>query len=133
MCIYKMTTSILEQEYNEPDRPYSQTELQYNRDKVLHALRVGSTRAHHLKCDHFYCVKDNGRKEKEIKEANSGDVGNCSVCWKFNKTPRHLKARARVLINSFHMTCFEPSKYMSYEDVDIEIIFYKWLYEEFNQ
>ncbi len=127
-----MTTSILEQEYIEPERPYSQRELQYNREKMFRTLRIGTVRAHHKKCDHFYCVKEHGRKEKEIKDANSGDVGNCSVCWKFNKTPRNLKTRARSLLNSYGSRYFETPSYLTYDDVDMENIFYKWLYEEFN-
>lgn len=127
-----MTTSILDQEYIEPDRPYSQKELQHNRNKLFRVLRVGSIRAHHKKCDHFYLVKNNGRKEKEIKEAESGDIGNCSVCWKFNKTPRHLKTKARGLIDSYGKRCFNKPTYLSYDDVDVETVFYKWLYEENN-
>lgn len=127
-----MTTSILDQDYVKPERPYSQRELQYNRQKVLRTLRVGKVRAHHKRCDHFYYVKEHGRKEKEIKEAKSGDVGNCSVCWKFNRTPRNLKTNARNLINSYCTQFFEPPACLTYENVDLEIVFYNWLYEEFN-
>lgn len=127
-----MTTSILEQEYLKPDRPYSQRELQYNREKVLRTLRIGKVRAHHKRCDHFYYVKENGRKEKDIKEAKSGDVGNCSVCWKFNKTVRHLKTPARNLINSYCSVFFDQPTCLTYENVDLETVFYKWLYQEVN-
>lgn len=127
-----MATSILEQEYVEPDRPYSQKELQYNRDRVFKTLRIGSVRAYHKRCNHFYYVKEHGRKEKEIKEAQSEDVGNCSVCWKFNKTPRHLKTRARNLIAEYGTRFFETPTYLTYDDVDLETVYYKWLYEEFN-
>jgi hypothetical protein len=127
-----MTTSILEQEYLTPDRPYSQRELQYNREKVLRTLRIGKVRAYHQKCDHFYYVKENGRKENEIKEAKSGDVGNCSVCWKFNKTSRQLKQRVRKLINSYCLSCFDQPTCLTYENVDLETVFYRWLYEEVN-
>ena len=127
-----MSTSILEQEYEEPDRPYSQRELQYNRNIVFRTLRVGAVRAHHKRCDHFYFVKEHGRKEKEIKEANSGDVGNCSVCWKFNKTPGHLKTRARNLTKAYGTRFFDPPTYLTFDDVDLETVYYKWLYEEFN-
>jgi hypothetical protein len=127
-----MTTSILEQDYITPSRPYSQKELQYNRDMVFRTLRIGPTRAHHKKCDHFYYVKENGRKEKEIKDAKSSDVGNCSVCWKFNKTPRHLSDVARNMINEYQKRFYEAPTYLSYENVDLEMIFVKWLYEEVN-
>jgi hypothetical protein len=129
MYKYKMTTSILEQEYVEPDRPYSQRELQYNRNIVFNTLRIGKTRAHHKRCDHFYYVKDHGRKEKEIKEVNSEDVGNCSVCWKFNKTPKHMKTTAKNLTNEYCKKFYDPPKYLTYEDVDLETTFVKWLYE----
>ena len=127
-----MTTSILEQDYVEPDRPYSQKELQYNRDRVFRTLRVGPIRGYHKRCDHFYYVKEHGRKEKEIKEAKSEDVGNCSVCWKFNKTPMHLKASARNLTNEYQKRFNKTPTYLTYEDVDLEITFVKWLYEELS-
>ena len=127
-----MTTSILERNYIKPERPYSQNELKYNRDRIFKSLRVGKTRAHHKKCDHFYYVKEQGRKEKEIKEVKSGDIGNCSVCWKFNKTPRNLKDSAHNLIHEYQKRFYEIPTYLTYEDVDIEVTFLKWLYEEIN-
>ena len=127
-----MATSILDQEYIEPERPYSQRELQYNRNRVFRTLRVGKNRAHHKRCDHFYFVKDHGRKEKEIKEANAGDVGNCSVCWKFSQTHRNLKTNARNLINEYCREFYDTPKYFTYENVDLETVFYQWLYEEVN-
>jgi hypothetical protein len=125
----KMSTSILEQEYIEPCRPYSQRELQFNRERLFRTLRVGKVRAHHKRCDHFYLVKENGRKQEEIKK-KSENIGNCSVCWKFNKTPRHLKSKARSLINAYCNTFCEPLDFLSYENADLENVFYKWLYEE---
>lgn len=125
-----MSTSLVEKEYVKSYRPYSQKELEYKRERVLKSLKVGSTRVHHIRCDHFYCVKDKGRKEKEIKESKKDDVGNCSVCWRFQTTPRNLKEHARDLICSFKEKCFSPSKYLNYMDVYTEIKFYKWLYIE---
>ena len=125
-----MSTSILEQEYVEPCRPYSQRELQFNRECLFRTLRVGKVCAHHKRCDHFYLVKENGRKQKEIEEKKSEDVGKCSVCWKFNKTPQHLKSRARSLINEYCNTFYKPLDFLSYENADLESAFYRWLYEE---
>jgi hypothetical protein len=127
-----MTTSILEKDYIEPDRPYSQAELKYNKSNIFRSMRIGTTRAHHKKCDHFYYVKENGRKEKEIKEANCSDVGNCSVCWKFNKTPTNLKESCKLLIYEYQKRFYEAPEYLSYENTDLEITFVKWLYEEIN-
>ena len=123
-------TSILEQEYIEPERPYSQRELQFNRNRVFRSLRVGSISAHHKRCGHFYFVKQYGRKEKEMKETKSEDVGNCSVCWKFNKAPRYLKNNVNSLINRYCELFKERPDYLTYADCDVETVFYRWLYEE---
>ena len=124
-----MSTSILEQEYVKPDRPYSQRELNFKRECLFRRLRVGKVRAHHKRCDHFYLVKDNGRKQKEIEE-KSKDVGNCSVCWKLDKTPRFLKSKALLLINTYSRTFYKPLDFLSYENADLENVYYKWLYKE---
>lgn len=125
-----MTISILEYDYVEPERPYSQKELQYNRDKVFSKLRVGNTRAHHKRCEHFYFVKENGRKENEINKINDCDIGNCSVCWKFNNTPKYLKSRVKNLINSYCSKFYDKPLYLSHYDLELEKVFYKWLYEK---
>jgi hypothetical protein len=127
-----MTTSILEQDYIKPDRPYSQSELKYNIDSIFRSMRLGKIRVHHQKCNHFYYVKENGRKEKDIKESNSNDVGNCSVCWKFNKTPSYLKNSAHNMINEYNNRCYITPEYLSYENIDLEITFLKWLYKDGN-
>lgn len=124
-----MSTSILDQEYNEQTRPYSQNELHFNREKLFSKLRIGKVRAYH-KCNHFYFVKENGRKEKEILEYKNEDCGNCSVCWKLNKTPRHLKTKAKSLIDAYCDRFYQFPLFLSYDDSDVEIIFYKWLYEQ---
>jgi hypothetical protein len=124
-----MSTSILENKYIEADRPYSIKELLFNRDSVYKSMRIGKIRAHHKKCNHFYYVKENGRKEKEIMLANSEDVGNCSVCWKISKTPRRLKNIAMNLTDEYCNRFFVQPEVVSYEDVDLETTFIKWLYE----
>jgi hypothetical protein len=125
------TISVLETDYVEPQRPYSQAELSNMRYKLYRHLRLGKTRAHHEKCDHFYLVKENGRKEKDIIEQNTSDCGNCSVCWKINKTPKHLKNKAHDLVNEYWRVYYNEPTYLTYEDVDLENAFYKWLCIEF--
>jgi len=120
--------SVLEQDYNEPIRPYSQKELEYMKEQLFRSLRIGNICAEHKECEHFYKVKDNGRKEKEMKEKDNLDVGNCSVCWKISRTPRHLKENAKRLIYSFSTN---KSDYLSFISVSTEISYYKWLYLEF--
>jgi len=125
-------TSILDQEYIEPQRPYSQRELQFNRNRLFRSLRIGGTRANHQRCRHIYFVKRYGRKEKEIKESKSDDIGNCSVCWKFNKTPRLLKTKALGLIYRYTELFETEPEILTYSDCDVENVFYNWLYEELD-
>ena len=121
------TISILEAEYVEPQRPYSNNELLYMRNRLFRQLRLGKTKAHHEKCNHFYLVKENGRKEKDIYEQNTPDCGNCSVCWKLNKTPKSLKNRANSLVNEYCNSFKEEPETLTFELVDLENAFYKWL------
>jgi hypothetical protein len=123
-------TSILETNYIEPKRPYSNNELIFMRNKMYKKFRLGKTRAYHRRCNHFYLVKENGRKEKEILENDSCDIGNCSLCWKLTKTPRPLKEAAKNLINIYSENFYEEPTCLTYSKLDIEICFYKWLYEE---
>jgi len=124
--------SVLEQSYSKQDRPYSQKELQFKRDNIFRYLNVGQTRACHKQCKHFYYVKENGRKEKDIKETNSEDVGNCSVCWKINKTDNRLKDQAIFMVDEYCKIFIHNLRHktLSYDNVDLEITFYKWLYKD---
>lgn len=123
--------SILELEYKEPQRPYSKLELNDMRKNLYKQLKLSSIKSHHSKCDHFYYVKENGRKEKEIKEKDTEyDVGNCSCCWKLHNTPNYLKNKAYemvVIYNNTFKNEKEDSKY-NYTLLDLETTFYKWLY-----
>ena len=126
------TLSALESEYIEPTRPYSLNELAYTRERLFKSMRIGKVRAEHKKCRHFYFVKENGRREKEIKESGSNDTGYCSVCWKLGKTPRHLKSRGQDLVNSYSNKLYEEPKFLTYDIMDLESVFYRWLYENVN-
>lgn len=126
------TLSALESEYIEPTRPYSLNELAYTRERLFKSMRIGKVRAEHKKCRHFYFVKENGRREKEIKESGSNDTGYCSVCWKLGKTPRYLKSRGQDLVNSYSNRLYEEPKFLTYDIMDLESVFYRWLYENVN-
>jgi hypothetical protein len=123
-------TTVLETEYVEPTRPYSQDELIQARHELYRSLRLGNMKAHHRRCDHFYLAKQNGRKEKEMREQNSNDVGNCSVCWKIGKTHANLRERARNLVQAYCDEFYEEPKYLTYGAVDLENVYYQWLYED---
>ena len=122
--------SVLESDYVEPTRPYSQDELSFNREKLRKFFRLSNSRVSHQRCRHFYLVRTNGRKEREMIETNSSDVGNCSVCWRINKTPPYLKDRAIDLVHKYCEFFDEDPTILTYRLNDIEDVFYKWLYED---
>jgi hypothetical protein len=51
------------------------------------------------------------------------------VCWKFNKTPKHLRTKAKELICAYQEFFFKDPEYLTYNNVDLETTYYKWLYE----
>jgi hypothetical protein len=122
-------SSILEKEYVEPKRPYSQKELVDKRERLYRNFRLGNHIVRHQRSGYFYRVRENGRKEREMIETNNEDVGNCSVSWKLSKTPNYLKDRAIDLVESF-VECFENEPaILTYKLVHLEETFYRWLYE----
>ena len=123
-------TSILESEYVEPNRPYSQNELGFNRSRLFRNFRLGKHRANHKRCNHFYLVRSNGRKEREMIETKNDDVGNCSVCWKLSKTPSYLREKAQGLIQQYTDRFEREPRFLTYERNDLENVFYQWLYED---
>lgn len=129
----ELKKSILESEYIEQNRPFSQNELKYLRENLYRNLRLGKQIATHSKCRHFYYVKENSRKEKEILDTNKTEnVGNCSVCWKVNKTEEYLKDKAVYLVESYCDSFYKEPKKYTYDLLDLETIFYKWLYYDNN-
>jgi len=121
--------SVLESEYKPPERPYSRKELQHLRDELRRKIRLGSHTAIHDRCKHFYIVKQNSRKEKEIIESGSVDSGNCSVCWKLKNTPRIYKDRAYDLSEAADALRNEDEQ-LTYDLLDLEKSYYTWLYLE---
>jgi len=121
-----MIINTLDSEYEKPNRPISSNELNDLQQKLYNNLKLSPTVASHDKCSHFYFVKKNGKKEKDIKEKNL--YGNCSVCWKLYKTPKNLKSKAQELVDC-HSKIFgnEIVKY-NYDCFDLENTFYNWLY-----
>ena len=122
-------TSVLESSYIKPNRPYSSNELNDKRENFIKKNNLSNTKAYHKKCRHFYYVKENGRKEKELNE-NIENSGNCSCCWKLNKTPKYLLKNAEDLVNAYSDKFGTFPECLTYDLLDIEISFYKWLYLE---
>lgn len=130
-------THILDAPYVPPTRPYSQAELAEKRKELYNSLRLGNYISHHKKCKHFYYVKKGGRKEKEMIENNTEDPGNCSVCWNLHKTPPSHMNMAMDLVNEYHdiigSDYNKQSTYLSYQKLDLETTYYKWLYSHVHQ
>ena len=128
-----MTTSILETNYIEPDRPYSQKELGITRHQNIFNLRLSNIKSEHNRCSHFYLVKKNWKKEKQINDtlnsSNGVNFGNCSVCWKLSKTPTKLQKDAINVVKTYSNNFYNEPTRITHCLVDIENIFYTWLYE----
>ena len=58
----------------------------------------------------------------------NNNVGNCSCCWKLSKTPNNLLQKAEDLVNIYSTKFNEYPSFFTYDLIDIEICFYKWLY-----
>ena len=125
-------TSTLESVYYHPTRPYSQNELNQMRVSLHTNIKLGKKMATHQRCGHIYLTKNNGRKEKEMNQQNSNDVGKCSVCWKINKTPKNLQDKAKNLSQEYSNIFRHNPTYISHSNVDVESSYYNWLYNEFN-
>jgi hypothetical protein len=125
-------TSAIESDYIQQTRPYSQSELRDTRSALFRSLRLGEKIACHDSCGHIYLTKQNGRKQKEMCETGNIDVGKCSVCWKINKTPRYLRDKAHNLALEYSNTFSNPPEFLSYQKLDLETVYYKWLYEDFK-
>ena len=125
-------TSVLENEYIEPTRPYSQHELIDKRERLYSRLRLGKHKVHHQRTGYFYRVRVNGRKEREMIETNSNDVGNCSVSWKLSKTTGFLRDRALDLVENYCTRFEKEPEFLTYHLVYLEETFYNWLYEDQN-
>lgn len=119
-------------DYIEPDRPYSNKELIDIRETLFKRLRLGNTTAYHSNCDHFYFVKENGRKEKEILKSKERDIGNCSVCWKLRKTPNKLQYKVLNLIDCYCKEYNNKNISINHKNVFLELSYYSWLYEDIN-
>lgn len=127
--------SILESQLVKPTRPYSKNELLYIRERLKKHLFLSNNEVYHTKCGHFYMVKKNSNKEKEMLSTNTkSDVGNCSVCWKLYNTPRELKEKAKDVVeayrDAFQYDNFKEDNFLyDYYLFDLENVFYRWLYD----
>ena len=125
-----MSTSVIEQDYVPPTRPYSQNELKDMRLRTFRSFRVGKELVIHRVCGHTYFATIGGRKEQEVKTTGNSDAGNCSVCWKIRHMPTSdLGDRAYYIASVYADELPYMQERLEYRTVELERIFYAWLYE----
>ena len=123
----------LTQYQKEQTRPYSKDELNFERNKFYSKNRISDVLAKHTKTKYQYKVKENGKKYNEILQSGNPDCGNCSVSWKLRKTPEEFIPEVEELINSFYEVFYDnPDPDISFRTLQLEMDFYNWLYNEFN-
>ena len=120
-----------------PNRPYSQLELENTRRRNYKKLRINpKLYAVHEDTKYFYRVKKFSKKEKEIL-ANTGNIGNCSMSWNIRNNSRHkdndfLDVRLNDYLNAFEPEALEGKKVrLTPYLLDIEYEILEWLTTSF--
>lgn len=108
---------ILKQKYNPPTRPYSQLELIQTEKDFKSKLGLLEKFIEFNDCCHFYLVKQGVNNTEK-----------CGVCLKLKQTDKTLKDIANNLVNEYSSSFSKSPEKLSYDLIDLEISFYKWLY-----
>jgi hypothetical protein len=127
------TNSIVYTQWNEPTRPYSQKELSDLNKQLFKKLQLSTHYVEHSECGHYYYVKQAGAKYKQLmhslEQENGRDIGNCSVCWKFRKSPKSMWDLCEQFLR-YHNEVFRQPRH-TYFAYKVYEIFYTWLYQEY--
>jgi hypothetical protein len=112
--------SILELKYVPPTRPYSQKELSKAHDNLFNSLRLGDNYVYFSdSCNHFYFTKEVSRNK----------TSPCLVCKKLKETNANLRETAERLIEEYNKRFINKPEKLSYDLIDIENVYYKWIYK----
>jgi len=121
--------NVLRAKYEPPTRPYSKNELKDMEHNLRRRFKLSDKFVYHTKCNHFYLVKENSQKEKDILENNTNiDIGNCSICWKINNTSKDLRNTAKDMIYHYSKQFKNEPAILTYDLFDLENVYYQWLY-----
>ena len=130
-----VNTTVLDENYEKPTRPFSQKELQSIRADYMRNLKLSNEMVFHSKSKYKYYVKKWGNKEKTIIENRNNevedynkDIGNCSVSWKIAKTHPRNKKYVRSICDDYAQHA--ENERLTHYDVELFRIFYTWLYHE---
>lgn len=126
---------ILQCEYSEPDRPYSQQELEDIIGDIKKRLKLSGQKLKYTRNNYVYYAKKYGKKEKQcIENQQNGleysneNIGGCSVEWQLRKTPDEYYNVAQDIIEAYMDYEHNPPEKLSYFNVEIFRMFYSWLY-----
>lgn len=112
-------SSILEIKYISPTRPYSQKELLKMHENLFNSLKIGNNYVYfNDSCCHFYFTKESAKNKTT-----------CLVCKKIKETKKNLLETAERLIEEYNKNFLNKPEKLSYDLIDIENIYYKWIYK----
>ena len=131
----QVNTTVLNENYEKPTRPFSQKELQSIKKDYIRNLKLSDEMVSHTKTKYKYFVKKWGNKEKTIIENREAgmedyntDIGNCSVSWKIAKTHPQYKNYVKEITCQYMDT--HDKERLTHFDVELFRVFYTWLYHE---
>ena len=126
---------VLDCEYKDPERPYSQQELVDLIENLKKKLKLSEEKLEYTDRNYTYYAKKYGKKESTVlenKKNNIDDyninVSGCSVKWQLQQTPYEFKGIAKDIINSYMDFEYNPPSKLTYFNVEVFRMFYSWLY-----
>jgi hypothetical protein len=126
---------ILDCEYSEPMRPFSQKELEEMIANLKETLKLSEHKLRYKQNNYVYYAKKYGKKEKKIIENKENgildynlDIFGCSIEWQLKKTPNKYKDIANDIIEAYMDFEHNPPKKLSYFNIEIFRMFYSWVY-----
>jgi len=126
---------ILDCEYVEPERPYSQQELEDMLNKLKKNLKLSDEKLKFTTNNYTYYAKKYGKKEKQILDNKKNNldkynenIGGCSVEWKLKKTPNEFYNVALDIVEAYMDFEYNNPQKLSYFNIEIFRMFYSWLY-----
>ena len=131
----KSDNYILDSEYSEPTRPYSQQELEEMIENVKKKLKLSDVKLEYTRNNYIYYTKKYGKKEKQCLENQKNgieypnrNISGCSIEWQLRQTPEEYYHIAEDIIDAYMDYEHNPPEKISYFNVEIFRMFYSWLY-----